>query len=279
MRGMRDNRNGNMRVGRRWPLVLMMVLVGCAGVFPGSLQPLEEEQSGQILKALRQKEAAITTLRGLFQASISGTGLPFSQDFQGMLSYVQPDVLHLKGFMRLGVPVMDFYREGNHYELFFPAEGKVVTGRVDDPTERTQWDQIVTLSIRALDAVLGKLSALSEGEIRVWKTGDRYRIDIIPHQPSSASAQEAFTVRTWIDALTLEVMSIEYRRSFDEVVLLVECAEYREVNVKHSGSVSSIRLPFLVRATDYRSGGGSLALHFQEFIVNAGDLTSVRGMP
>jgi hypothetical protein len=266
-----------MRVFSRWSLALMMFLVGCAGLFQG-LRPVEEEQGRQVLEALRQKESAINTLRGLFQASISGTGVPFSQKFQGMFSYVQPDVVHLKGFIRLGVPIMDFHREGNHYELSFPTEGKVVTGRVDEAQKSTQWDHIVMLSIRALDAVLGKISGLSQGNIRVWKTADRYRLDFIPHQTASASAQEEFTVRTWVDAQTLEVMSIEYRRSFDEIVLFVECEDYREVKVKIPGGVTSVRLPFLVRATDYRSGGGSISLAIQEYIVNAGEITSVRGM-
>lgn len=267
-----------MRAVSRGMLVLVMLLMGCAGFFPGPLRPVEEERGRQILQALRQKEAAITTLRGLFQASISGTGMPFSQNFQGMFSYVEPDVLHLKGFIRLGVPVMDFHREGNQYELYFPAEGKVVTGLVNDTTARTQWDQIVLLSIRALDAVLGKISGGAQGDIRVWKTEDRYRIDFIPQQRVSASTQEEFTVRTWINVLTLEVMSIEYRRSFDEIVLLVECEDFREVKANSSGSLSFVRLPFLVRATDYRSGGGSISLNVQEYVVNAGRITSVRGM-
>lgn len=159
-----------MSMVRQGLLVLMMCLAGCAGLWQG-LRPVEEDRTRQILEALRQKEKAISTLRGLFQASISGTGIPLSQNFQGMFTYVQPDELHLKGFIRLGIPVMDFHRAGNQYELYFPAEGKVVTGRMDDSQERTQWDSLVMLSIRALDAVLGKISGLSQGEIRVWQVG------------------------------------------------------------------------------------------------------------
>jgi hypothetical protein len=244
-------------------------LIGCAGLFQGALRPVEEEESQRVLEVLRQKEVTISTLRGLFQASISGSGIPLSQNLQGMFSYVRPDVLHLKGFIRLGVPVMDFHREGNHYELYFPAEGKVVTGRVDETQERTQWDQTVMLSIRALDAVLGKISGLSSADVRVWKNEDRYRIDMTAGQSSSTSSQEDFTVRTWVDVQTLELTSIEYRRSFDEIIVSVECEDYREVKVKTPGEGSPVRLPFLVRATDFRPTGGSITLHFQEFIVNA----------
>jgi hypothetical protein len=263
------DRHFTMRILNRCLLLPVVFLVGCAGLFQGALRPVEEEQGRMVLEALRQKEETIHTLRGLFQASVSGSGIPLSQNLQGMVSYVRPDVLHLKGFIRLGVPVMDFHREGNQYELYFPAEGKVVTGRVDEPEEGAQWDQTVMLSIRALDAVLGKISGLSSAGVRVWKNEDHYRIDMEAGQSSSVSARDNFTVRTWVDAKTLELTSIEYRRLFDDIVVSVECEDYREVRIKTSGDVSSVRLPFLVRATDHRHGGGSMTLHFQEFIVNA----------
>lgn len=257
-----------MKVLSRWSLLGLVFLVGCAALFQGALRPVEEEEGLRVLEVLRQKETTISTLRGLFQASISGSGIPLSQNLQGMFSYVRPDVLHLKGFIRLGVPVMDFHREGNQYELYFPVEGKVVTGRVDDIAEPTQWDQTVMLSIRALDAVLGKISGLSNSAVHVWKNEERYRIDMVPNQSSSSLSQEDFTVRTWVDAQTLELTSIEYRRSFDEIVVSVECEDYREVMVKASGEASPIRLPFFVRATDHRPAGGSISLHFQEFVLN-----------
>lgn len=258
-----------MRALCRCLLLPMVFLVGCAGLFQGALRPVEEEQGRLVLEVLRQKEETINTLRGLFQASISGSGIPLSQNLQGMFSYVRPDALHLKGFIRLGIPVMEFHREGNQYELYFPAEGKVVTGRVDETKEGAQWDHTVMLSIRAMDAVLGKISGISSADARVWKNEERYRIDLETGQSSPVSSQEDFTVRTWVDARTLELTSIEYRRSFDEIVVSVECEDYREVRIKTSGEASPVRLPFLVRATDHRPGGGTMTLRFQEFIVNA----------
>lgn len=266
-----------LRVPGRWLLWPMVFLVGCAGLFQGSLRPVEEEQGRLVLEALRQKEETINTLRGLFQASISGSGIPLSQNLQGMFSYERPDVLHLTGFIRLGVPVMDFHREGNQYELYFPAEGKVVTGRVNETKEGAQWDQTVMLSIRAMDAVLGKITGLSSAGVRVWKNDERYRIDMEAGQSSHLSAQDDFTVRTWVDAQTLELTSIEYRRSFDDIVVSVECEDYREVRSQTSGEFSSVRLPFLVRAMDHRTRGGTMTLHFQEFIVNAAKETVHEG--
>ncbi len=259
-----------MRFPSQWGLLAITLLVGCAGLFQEALRPVEEGQGRLVLEVLRQKEEAIHTLRGLFQASVSGSGIPLSQNFQGMFSYERPDVLHLKGFIRLGVPVMDFHREGNQYELSLPAEGKVVTGQLDETREGAHWDQTVLLSIRALEAVLGKISGLSSAGVRVWQNEERYRIDMEAGQSSLVSARDDFTVRTWIDAQTLELTSIEYRRSFDDIVVSVECEDYREVQVKTSWNASLVRLPYRVRATDHRPGGGTITLHFQEFIVNAG---------
>ncbi len=67
----------------------------------------------------------------------------------------------------------------------------------------------------------------------------------------------------------MDLISIEYRRSFDDIVVSVECEDYREVQVTTTEESSPVRLPFLVRATDYRPSGGSITLHFKEFIVNA----------
>jgi hypothetical protein len=238
-------------------------------MFQGALRPLEDEQGQQVLQALHQKELTIRTLRGLFQASISGSGMPLSQNILGTVSYVRPDALDLKGFIRMGVPVMNFHRKGNEYELYFPAEGKVVTGRVDETQERTPWDQTVMLSIRALDAVLGKVSGVSGEDVRVWKNDERYRIDLAENQSSSPSSRGDFTVHTWVDAKTMDLTLIEYRRSFDDIVVSVECEDYREVKITTAEESSRVRLPFLVRARDYRPSGGSITMHFQEFIVNA----------
>jgi hypothetical protein len=258
-----------MRTLGRCCLLPVIFLAGCAGFFHGGLHPVAESEGRRVIEALRHKEDTIQTLRGLFQASISGSGIPISQNLQGMFSYVRPDVLHLKSFIRLGVPVMDFHRVGNQYELFFPAEEKLISGRMNENTERTQWDQTVMLSIRALDAVLGKISGLSSTDVRVWKGQDRYRIDMPEDHSTSFTAQDDFTVRTWVDAQTLELTSIEYRRSFDEIVVSVECEDYRGIQVNASEEATPFRLPFLVQATDHRPAGGTLTLHFQEYVLNA----------
>ena len=134
------------------------------------------------------------------------------------------------GVLRFGVPMMDFHREGNSYELYFPAENEIITGQVEGGAVHTQWDQTVQLSIRALNAVLGKISGLSTGEVRVFKNETHYRLDMGTVFKKDSATQEDLLVRSWVDAQTLELTSIEYRSSYDDVLVSVECEDYRDVN-------------------------------------------------
>ncbi len=247
-----------------------LLMAGCVGMHQGSFTSVPDDQSERVLESLRLKEAAIRQLRGLFQASVSGAGIPFSQRFNGMMSYDSPDRVHLRGFLRFGVPLMDFHRDGNSYQLSFPAENEVITGQVNGPSTQTQWDQTVQLSVRALDAVLGKISGLSQGEIRVLKGETHYRLDMADRQETDHATQQEFLVRAWVDAQTLALTEIEYRQATDDEVLVsVQCEDYRSVNESGVSDQDSIQLPFVVTATDHRSNGGSITLTFQEFVLNA----------
>ncbi len=260
--------------GKFWLKILgvafCLLMSACVGLHQGSFTAVPDEQSEQVLESLRLKEAAIRQLRGLFQASVSGAGIPFSQRFNGMMSYDSPDRVHLRGFLRFGVPMMDFHRDGNSYKLSFPAENEVITGQVNGASTQTQWDQTVQLSVRALDAVLGKISGLSQGEIRVLKGETHYRLDMTDRQETDHATEQEFLVRAWVDTQTLALTEIEYRRATDDEVLVsVECDDYRTVNESVASDQASIQLPFVVTATDHRSNGGSITLTFQEFVLNA----------
>ncbi len=247
----------------------LIIQVSCTSLGTGPLMRVEDSQSRHILDSLQEKEAMIASLRGLFRASISASGLPFSQNLNGIFSYSRPDTLHLKGFIRIGVPVMDFHRVGNAYELVLPAEGKVFTGQVNPSQESTQWDQTILLSLRAMDAVLGKILESSPSEIQMWRGEDQYRIDALIPQSMNNSAEETYLVRHWVNAHTLELRSIEYLSSYEELLVSVECQDYRPVPDKASQTAQSTRLPFSVTATDHRPDGGSISLQFQEYVMNA----------
>lgn len=250
-------------------LLHLFVVTGCAGFPQRPFLPVDVGTSQEVLNSLRQKEAIISTLKGLFRASISGSGIPLSQDLNGILAYQQPDQVHLKGYVRLGVPVLDFHREGDHYDLFLPAEGKLVSGQVNGEGQDSEWDQTVLLSLRALDAVLGKIAGLSGSDARVLRGDQFFRIDqVVPPREESGSSSEVW-VRTQVDARTWDIQLIEYFQPAEDLVVTVECEDYRAVKDKQSDEARSVRLPFRVRATDHRLMGGTVTLNFLEFILNA----------
>jgi len=249
--------------------LFLVMMTGCAALSPSRWLPVDDQTSRQVLETLRQKEARISTLKGLFQISISGAGIPLSQDLNGIVSYRQPDQVHLRGFIRLGMPVLDFRREGNLYELSFPAEGRMVSGEVNRVRQDSEWDQTVVLSLRALDAVLGKIPGLAQAEAQVLKDDHFYRIDqVVPPLDSSGSSADVL-VRTRVDAQTLEVSSIEYYQPADDLVVSVQCEDYRIVKDREFDGHPPVRLPFQIRAKDHRMLGGSVTLAFREFILNA----------
>jgi hypothetical protein len=250
-------------------MIVVWFLSGCAAFQREPLMQVDEETSRQVLNALRHKESAISSLRGLFQASVSGHGIPLSQDFTGIVAYREPDHVHLRGFIRLGMPVLDFVREGEDYRLSFPAEGKVVSGRLEGSEQMSEWDRTVLLSLRALDAILGKIGTLSDPDVHILKRKHLYRIDIprSSRYPNSLAPDEL--VRAWIDQATLDLKSVEYIRSSEDVMVTVKCEDYREVKDTRTSVPAPLRLPFRVKAVDHRMLGGTLTLTFQEYVVNA----------
>ena len=259
-----------LRLGVQFCVPLLVFLVGCAGLFPGSFEALESENGRQVLDALRLKEKEVASLRGLFRADISGAGLPLSQSLNGMFSYARPDSVRLKGFARLGLPFLDFRRKGEEYSLNFPQEGKHIHGKLDELRSSNQWDNTVRLSLQALDAVLNKMEEVDPSSIQVWRSEDQFRIDMSLSGTHMALEQDVVLVRRWVDFNTLEIQSIEYFSSFDELIVLVECKDYREIKDKKTQTLSPVRLPFSVQATDHRPAGGSISMKVQEYVLNAG---------
>ena len=249
--------------------LLFLGVMGCVGFFPGSFEVLEFEKGRDVLEALGRKENQISSLRGLFRADISGAGIPLSQTLNGMFAYSRPDSVRLKGFARLGIPFLDFRRMGDDYTLSFPQEGRHINGKLDEFQSSNQWDKTVRLSLQALDAVLNKLEEVNPSLTQVWKSEDQYRIDMFIPQGGADSKQDPVLVRRWVNSHTLEIQSIEYFSSFDELIVSVECQDYREIKDKRTQKMSSVRLPFSVQATDHRPAGGSISMKVQEYVMNA----------
>src|SRR5881296_1216047 len=138
-------------------------LAGCA-VWPWrSEPPLREATAGQLTDLLREREAAIQTMKGLFRAQIKGPGIPIAQRLEGAMFYRRPNSLRLQGFDRLGSELFEFVLGEDLYRLRLPTMGKVYAGR---PTELERMGEVgrpFQLSVWAMSGAVAT-APVSNGE-------------------------------------------------------------------------------------------------------------------
>ena len=260
-------RDFSQRVGF---LGLCVVVSGCT-VF--SFQPevrLNDDVAQWVIESLRQREARIRSVKGLFRASVSGSSiLPISQNLDGVLFYERPYVIQLRGFARVGGTIFEFQRDGDYYQLDIPPSGKAVQGRVADLDDSEDVSRVVELSLRTMDAILGKIDKGSESKILLYQDGELFRLDIQMSKNAPKNESNPVMTRVWVNRDTFDVVQVEYLIEDEETVMIVECSDFRVVTSQDPSVSSPIRLPFHIRAEDLRSLGGSMTLKFQELAANA----------
>ena len=231
--------------------------------------PLDSETTNMVLQALHQRESDIEAIKGLFYASITGSILPISQNLNGVLFYRRPQTIRLKGFTRIGGTIFEFLRDTDHYQLRLPSAGKFVSGRVSELNKAGEFRQVVELSLRAMDAILGKIDGLDGGDVAFYDDGERIRLEVVTQEDGRVPSTDVIVTRVWISRQTYDVLQVEYLIEDEEVAMTVQCSDFRVVKQDSARSTASIRLPFQIRAEDFRSSGGSMTLIFQELVANA----------
>ena len=243
---------------------------GCTSFSVQPQIPLDGEKAQSVLQALREREANIKAIKGLFHASITGSVLPISQNLNGVLFYNRPSDVHLRGFTRVGGVIFEFQRENDSYELRLPSAGKFVKGRVTELNKNEkEFSQIVELSLRAVDAILGAIEGMNSGNIALYDDGDRIRLDVKGDGGQEVDSEKLFDTRVWIHKYTFDVVQVEYLTGDEDVAMKVDCSDFRIAETDAPFSRRPIRLPFQIRAEDFRSSGGSMSLTFQELVANA----------
>lgn len=257
-------------VQRVGALALCVMISGCA-VF--SLQPevpLNDEVAQWVLESLRQREARIRSVKGLFRASVSGSSvLPISQNLDGVLFYERPYLVRLRGFARVGGTIFEFQREGDYYRLDIPSAGKPVQGQITALDDSQDVNRVVELSIRTMDAILGKFDDRDGRKVLLYPDGDNFRLEIQSMGETRKNLNDPFLTRIWVNRDTFDVVQVEYLMEDEETIMVVECSDFRAVKSNDPALSTPIRLPFHIRAEDLRSQGGSMTLTFQELAANA----------
>ena len=191
-------------------LLLVLLLNGCATV---SFQPhvqLSSEETLEVFHSLRNRETNIHSAKGLFRASISGSGIPITHDFDGVVFYDRPDSIRMKGFTRVGGLVFDFVRNQEVYQLQVPGTGRSEAGRIDELGMAGDHGLLIRLSLRAMQAILGKVDHVNPDHVSLYEYESRLILVIPSSNQEDFGFNEDLTMRLWIDRGELDVIRVEY---------------------------------------------------------------------
>ena len=250
-------------------LVACLLISGCMSVDLQTKTEVPREKAEEIIHALTAKEARIQTLKGLFRASITGSILPVSKTLPGVVFYTRPDSIRLKGFTPVGGTVFQFVREGEDYRLVIPSSGRFTNGKIQDLGRAGDMGHVVQLSLRAMDAVLGKMKGLNLNEAQLYEDNRGYRLDIQElAEEERHAANDVVMTRMWVGKQGYDIVHVEYLDKEGDLFMSIDCQDFRNVSVPTNSSESAIQLPFHIRAEDDRLSG-SVTLMFQEMVANA----------
>ena len=173
------------------------------------------------------------------------------------------------GFARIGGTIFEFRRDGDHYNLNIPPSRTAVQGQIGALDHSEDISRIVELSLRTMNAILGKLEGVDGSNILLYNYGERFRLDIQSQKPTRGNGDDSYMTRLWVNRDTFDVVQVEYIRQDEETSMIVECSDFRTVKSADPSNSTPIRLPYHIRAEDLRSLGGSMTLTFKELAANS----------
>lgn len=252
--------------GRRLGAVvslLFLLTAGCAGWpwAPG----MKEATAEDLTQLLREREAALHTVKGLFRVQMKGPAGLFAQRVEGAMYYRRPDLLRLQGFNQVGGSLFDFALAEERYRLRLPS-GKVYTGRIEDLAELGPVSRPIELSMLAMSGIVGTASVGRDQTVALAEDGDRYRLDVMRPGPGGKPFR-----RIWFDRQTLQVVQEDRLAGSGEVEASVQFDDFRPVPLPALATSAdppvSLLKPFKVTTRDGR-GMGAVQLIFHEIVPN-----------
>lgn len=261
-------------IGRIWLFAFFILHVafsaGCAGWWAKPARPAEEATAERLAGLLKEQEAAIQTMKGLFSAQITGDGLPFAQRLEGALYYRRPRALRLQGFNRLGGELFEFVLGEDLYRLRLVATGRVYSGQVKDLQQMDKIGRPFQLSVLAVSEVIAVEPVQESQRMLLSEEEDRYRLDVF--EPGTAGHPIR---QLWFDRRTLQVVR-EHRLSRDgSVEASLEFDDYRPIGlpvVAAAGAADQVPHGLLLRPYKVTikegHGKGTLVLTFKEIVPN-----------
>lgn len=249
-----------------WCLVPLVLLSGCALWSKPEGPTVPETTASQLTQLLKEREAAIQTVKGLFRAQVKGVGSFLVQRMEGAMYYRRPNTLRMQGFNQIGGPLFDFVVAEDLYRLRLLASGKTYTGRLGDLQDLGAISKPIQLSVLAMSGAVGTASVDEGLSVALVEDGDRYRLDVMASSNGPADRAQALR-RIWFDRQSLQVVQEDRLSQSGQLEATVRFEDFRAVQSPLPGEGGPFLKPFKVTIQDGQ-GAGALQLTFHEIVPN-----------
>jgi outer membrane lipoprotein-sorting protein len=252
-------------------LLLCLLVTACTTAPVHEEAGLKQATAEELATLLRQREAAIHTMKGLFSAKVRGGLIPISTRVEGAVYYRRPNSMRLRGFTPIGGELFEFVQADDLYMLRLPTMGKVLSGRQSDMSEMGKMARPFELSVWAMGGLLGTSAIGKDETTKLVEEGVRYRLDVFGSRPGAVSADRQLLRRMWFDRRTLLVVQEERLNGAGETDASIQYEDFRSVGETALPAIGNgdarLLRPFKISLEDGR-GQGSVQVTFHEIISN-----------
>ena len=112
--------------------IMSVFIAGCTTTPPSEERPLKQATVEDLTVLLREREAAVNTMKGLFSAKVRGGILPIATRVEGAVYYRRPNSMRLRGFTAIGSELFEFIQADDQFTLRLPTMGRVLSGNPSD---------------------------------------------------------------------------------------------------------------------------------------------------
>jgi hypothetical protein len=234
------------------------LLAGCALFAPREEVQLKTATVEELTALLRQREAAIQTMKGLFSAKVRGGIIPIASRMEGSLYYRRPNAMRLRGFTAVGGELFEFVQAGDQFRLRLPTMGRVLSGTPSDMGEMGKLARPFQLSVWAMGGVLG-IGTIAKNETTILvEEEDRYRLEVFGRSPNGTQFMRR---QLWFERQALHVVREDRFTESGAVEATIQYEDFRAI-----GDGRLLR-PFQILLEDGK-GQGSVQVTFHEMIPN-----------
>ncbi|TKB72790.1 MAG: hypothetical protein E8D45_10235 [Nitrospira sp.] len=221
----------------------------------------------RLAQLLKDREAALQSMKGFFRFSVKGPGIPFAPPMEGAVTYQRPGALRLRGFSPFGGELFDFMLAQERFRLKDKPNNKQYAGRLADLEHRPGIGGHIWLSVWAINSAIGNNALASDSRTELAEDGERYRLDVTTAaQPAvSTAAAVPNRRRLWFDRRTLQVVQEDRLDDNGAVTATMTFEDFRPVSGDSANGGAALVRPFKVTM---KGEPGTLVLKFSEIVSN-----------